>query len=80
MLYNGFKQDARQTIKQFPMLFKWHTKYIAYLLTIFPDLTSFLAYSYSSLKRKLGLTKQVTRNYSRKEVKKYIQQIQQEQS
>ncbi len=72
MIYNGFKQDARETIIQFKDFFPKYIRIGAYILTIFPGLTSRLFYTYTRIKLALKLNRQSTRNYKRSEIKKNI--------
>lgn len=61
MLYYGYKQDARDMVKQFRELFGWHWRLGTYLLTVFPRLTSAAAKTILYLVSKSGLSRQVSR-------------------
>jgi len=61
MLYCGYKKEARDTVTQFRELFPWYWCLGAYLLTIFPKVTSVAAKSALYLVDKSGLRRQITR-------------------
>lgn len=42
MLLGGYKESARQTLKQFKNMFPFHFRLLVYLLTIFPKITAFI--------------------------------------
>ena len=71
MLFNGFREDARQTIRQFKDLFAWWLRCSVYILTIFPGITSAGMQWISWLKHAAGLNRQVTRRYKKSETKKH---------
>jgi hypothetical protein len=60
-VFNGFKNDARETIRQFSDLFPRSWRFSAYLLTIFPGVTAFTARKILRLGLALKLDRQVTR-------------------
>ena len=72
MLFNGFGDDARQTVRQFGKLFPWYIRWSVYTLTVFPKLTSAAMRSISSAKRLLKLNRHVTRNYSQADIDKHV--------
>ncbi|MFC1739382.1 glycosyltransferase family 2 protein [Planctomycetota bacterium] len=67
-IYHGRKDDVRQAVEYFREYFPWHWRTGAYLLTIFPEVTSTIAKTIAYLAYKLRLDKQVTRRwlYSKK--------------
>lgn len=62
-IYHGFKDDARQTIGQFPGLFPWHWRCATYLLTTFPRFSSVSLQSLAYVAYKLRLQRQATRRW-----------------
>jgi len=69
-LFNGFKEDARDIIKVFRNLFSWRLRFVVYVLTVFPSLTSALMRTFSCFRHKLGLKAEVTRPYTHKQLLK----------
>lgn len=67
-LYNGYKQETRETLKLFPDMFRWHERTVAFILSTVPWLTSFLMRSISNMINYLHLNKELTRRHNRKEV------------
>ncbi|MHC4075399.1 MAG: glycosyltransferase family 2 protein [Planctomycetota bacterium] len=66
MLYHGFKQDTRDTVKQFSAIVPSYCRLAVYLLSIFPKATSTAAKSAAYLVYRLGLERQVTRRWLRR--------------
>lgn len=66
-IYHGFKADARLTVRQFRDFFPWYWRAAAYLLTIFPRVTSAAAKTVAYLRYKLGLERDVSRRWVRSE-------------
>jgi len=62
-VYRGFKTDTRITVKQFREFFPWYWRLGAYLLTVFPKLTSTFARAVAYLGYKLWFGRQVTRRW-----------------
>ncbi|MHC5183928.1 MAG: glycosyltransferase family 2 protein [Planctomycetota bacterium] len=72
MLFNGFGEDARETLRDFKELFSWYVRWGGYMLALFPRTTSAVMWGISWLKQATGLKKQVTRRYVRSEAKKHM--------
>ncbi len=73
MLFNGFGEDARQTLRDFGGLFSWYVRWGGRLLATFPKTTSAAMRSVSWFKQAMGLKRQVTRRYGRSEVEKHTE-------
>jgi glycosyltransferase involved in cell wall biosynthesis len=67
-LFNGFKEDARETIKLFGELLTWYERRGAYALTTIPALTSAGMRCISAIRHFLGLNKELSRRYSRSQL------------
>jgi len=73
MLFNGFGDDARDTVRRFKKLFPWYLRWGVLSLTVFPKLTSAGMRSISAGKRWLKLNRHVTRHYSQADVDKHVE-------
>jgi len=70
MLFNGFGDDAKETLRDFGELFSWYVRWGGYVLALFPKTTSGGMRSISWFKHAMGLG-HVTRRYGRSEVVKH---------
>ncbi|MBW8035098.1 MAG: glycosyltransferase family 2 protein, partial [Planctomycetes bacterium] len=61
MLFNGFGEDARVTLRDFGFLFSWYVRWGGRLLATFPKATSAGMRSISWFKHAAGLNRKVTR-------------------
>ncbi|MBW8015237.1 MAG: glycosyltransferase family 2 protein [Planctomycetes bacterium] len=71
MLFNGFGEDARETLRDFGFMFSWYVRWGAWLLAAFPKATSAAMRGISWIKHAAGLNKHVTRRYGRAETEKH---------
>lgn len=71
MLFNGFGEDARETLRDFGELFSWYVRWGGFWLALFPKTTSAAMRGISWVKYAVGMNKQVNRRYGRAEVEKY---------
>jgi glycosyltransferase involved in cell wall biosynthesis len=62
-LFHGLKAEARQTASQFPQLLGFHWRAAAYILTIFPTVTSKTLQAVARLGRSLKLARSVSRRW-----------------
>ncbi|MBW8001089.1 MAG: glycosyltransferase [Planctomycetes bacterium] len=61
--YHGFKEDARAIVKEFSEFFPFYVRVGAYVLTVFPKLTSSVLQGVAYVRYKLGLEKGVNRRW-----------------
>lgn len=71
MLFNGFGEDARQTIRDFGELFSWYVRWGVLVLAAFPRATSAAMRAISWIKHAVGLNRHVTRRYGKNEVDRH---------
>lgn len=71
MLFNGFGEDACDTLRDFGFLFSWHIRLGGQLLAMFPKTTSAGMRGISWVKHAVGLNKHVTRRYGRAKTEKH---------
>jgi glycosyltransferase involved in cell wall biosynthesis len=69
-IYHGYRSDARITVKQFGEFFPWYWRLAAYVLTIFPKLTSLSAKTAAFISYKLNFDKNVSRRWLHKKTLK----------
>ena len=74
MLYNGFGEDAKKTVRQFGYLFPKWICWGIYLLAVFPKATAAGMRGISWVKHVTKLNRQVTRRYSQTEIENQVKQ------
>jgi hypothetical protein len=62
-LFHGLKEDARETVSQFPQLVGWHWRIAAYVLTVSPKATAKVMQMMAYLADKLKLARCVSRRW-----------------
>jgi glycosyltransferase involved in cell wall biosynthesis len=63
MIYNGFSDDARQTVKQFPELLPWYWRVGTYIATLCPRLTFAVVHSLAYIAYICRLDREVSRRW-----------------
>ena len=63
MIYHGFKSETRLTVRMFSHILPWCWRVMAYVLTVFPRLTSVILQSIAYLGYRMGFERDVNRRW-----------------